>query len=827
MTRWLASLCTLLLIPTGAALTGCSDDGGGSGDEGTESDSGTGTGGEQLRYEATIRRTSHGVPHIWADDWGSLGFGQGYAFTEDKGCILADQIIKVRSERARWFGPGDQATHIHSDLGWLHLGVIATAERELPNLPENLVDMIEGYAAGFNQAVSEGKIGGTCDDAEWLPRDVTGVDLFAYYLNLAMLGGSWQALEAIGSAQPPGSGDARGEAPPLASLNRHRGVLGSNGWAIGSDITANGGGMVFGNPHFPWEGELQLWESHLILPSEDFEVYGVGLLGVPGVLIGFNEDVAWTHTFSDGQRLTLYEIRSPPGEPTRYLYDDEVRDMESSTYTIEVLNDDGSLREETHTLWRTHYGPMLNLAPFFWTEALALSLRDANIENYVLIEQFLGMNAASSLDEFIAVHDEVNGIPWVNTMAASADGRTWYMDSTPTANLSDEAIAAWEERREGGFTSAFFEQDLVLLEGFTSRDEWQDDPGARSPGLIAPANLPRLERSDFVFNANDSHWLSNPLEPLTGFSPLHGFEETGRSVRTRMNAQVLLDMAAGEGFTGEDGKLDLDEMIEASLSNQGMTEQLLRNEVVARCDGVGVWEVDGAMVDVAEACDLLAAWDGLLELDSVGAVIWREWTGDYDARWLREAGDLFAEDFDISDPIATPRGLAPAGDTGDRALDALARAVQRLDQAGVALDSPLGEVQFARQGGEDIPITGGYRAEGVTNLMIYDQFRSTLDPSVSRGPVVYEPTDLTTEGYLVNYGASFLMAVELGEDGPRGQALLTYGQSAEPDTGWVTDQTRLFSAKQWRDILWDEADILADPELNEYEVQGGESTADE
>src|SRR5690606_37838166 len=126
-------------------------------------------------------------------------------------------------------------------------------------------------------------------------------------------------------------------------------------------------------------------------------------------------------------------------------------------------------------------------------------------------------------------------------------------------------------------------QDIWLLEGNTSRDEWLDDPGARSPGLIAPANMPELERTDFVFNSNDSHWLSNPLAPLTGHSPLHGFEQSARTMRTRMNAKTLLEIADGGGFAGSDGKLDLDELSDAALGNRGFAQELLRDELVERC----------------------------------------------------------------------------------------------------------------------------------------------------------------------------------------------------------------------------------------------------
>ena len=105
--------------------------------------------------------------------------------------------------------------------------------------------------------------------------------------------------------------------------------MGSNGWALGKDKSEGGRGMVVANPHFPWEGELKLWESHLTVPGQ-LNIYGVGLLGVPAVLIGFNENVAWTHTFSYGQRMTLYRLPLVEGKPTTYKYDGAEREIIAS-----------------------------------------------------------------------------------------------------------------------------------------------------------------------------------------------------------------------------------------------------------------------------------------------------------------------------------------------------------------------------------------------------------------------------------------------------------------------------------------------------------------
>src|SRR5690242_15424786 len=57
------------------------------------------------RYSATITRTTHGIPHIVAKDFGSLGFGAGYAAAGTSICTLADTVLTSRGQRSRYLGP--------------------------------------------------------------------------------------------------------------------------------------------------------------------------------------------------------------------------------------------------------------------------------------------------------------------------------------------------------------------------------------------------------------------------------------------------------------------------------------------------------------------------------------------------------------------------------------------------------------------------------------------------------------------------------------------------------------------------------------------------
>lgn len=793
---------------------------------------------EGYEHRAVVRWTSHGIPHVLADDLPSAAYGQAWAFARLNGCLLADQVLKVRSERASFLGPGAGDVHVRSDLVLKFLGVQANAEAGIAELRAradegeqeaiDVLGVVEAYAKGYNDFIAAHGDTLPCGQEPWL-RPVSPEDLFAYYIELGMLASSRQAHDLIWAAKPPGRAGEAPEPDPepapeeveaprttLADLRANR--PGSNGWGVGTERSANGHGMLVANPHFPWEGELKLYESHMRVPGE-LDVYGASLMGVVGVLIGFNPGVAWTHTVSDGQRLTVYNLEIDPQDPTRYIYDGQSKAIEPVTHEVQVLQDDGSLAPVSHTFWRTpDHGPVVALPPLTWSPMQAFALRDANANNQRMIGQFLGMNRARDMDELQAVHDRERGIPWVNTISTSRDGRAWYIDATPTPNLSQEAIDHWLVAREGDFLTILLDDNgLVLLPGNDSAFAWQAQEGAREPGLVPLADVPRLERPDFVFNANDSHWLTNPLEPLEGYSPLHGFEGTPRSPRTRMNAVTLLD--PDRSTSGADGKLDLKELRDAALSNRGMLAELLRDQVVDRCRDAGPVTYGGEPVDVSEACDVVAAWDLRLDPDSVGAVVWREFLGDFDSDAHIDFGALFRVPFDPADPVGTPRDLRepPEDPADDRILEALAGAVVRLQKAGIPLDAKLSDVQYTLRAGRRIPIHGGGRNEGVTNLVVYDVLKTTVPDPLLRAPVINESTGLTEDGYLVNYGSSFVMAMRFTDEDPEAYAFVTYGQSDDPRSPYHTDQTEAFSRKEWREVLYTEEAIEQDPEL-EIEV---------
>ena len=115
---------------------------------------GGGSDGDSSTYNAEIRRTAMGVPHIKADSWAGVGYGSGYAQAEDNLCTMADSFLTYRGERSQYFGGSallaysstiGQPRNIDSDFFHRHVlsadvvGTMAAAQ------PENLRKMVEGF----------------------------------------------------------------------------------------------------------------------------------------------------------------------------------------------------------------------------------------------------------------------------------------------------------------------------------------------------------------------------------------------------------------------------------------------------------------------------------------------------------------------------------------------------------------------------------------------------------------------------------------------------------------------------------------------------------
>ncbi|MFT6398401.1 MAG: acyl-homoserine-lactone acylase [Bradymonadia bacterium] len=779
--------------------------------------------------EVEIRYTEHGIPHIRAANWEAASFGAGYAFSRDHICTLADQMVKIHGERSLYFGAGQDDEHLNSDFAYLHLHFVEDAEENFSSLEPELQGMLTAYADGVNRYLSD--VGPTglptpCRNGAWV-RPITGVNMLAYYLQLGGRGSSVAVAGFLATAVPPSSkslGPSWSELPAgtaeafAAELPDFRNPgFGSNGWALGSELTETGRGALFSNTHFPAEGELQWWEMHVEVADSDeapgANVYGASLMGVFPLNMGFNEHVAWTHTVSTSPRLIGYRLELDPTSPTRYMYDGDWREMTSQEYTVQVLQADGTTASASRTLWRTHYGPMIDIQPLGWSSSIGISYRDANDLNLRMLPQWLSMNRATSLDEFAQSFEDIGGIPWVHTLAADREGEVYYIDAGSVPNLSPEASATYEETLlTDPIVQAAQTLGFILVDGSDPLFEWVDVDATR-PGLVPASAAPTLRRRDFVSNSNDSHWATNPAAPLEDFHLLFGAERENFSLpRTRMSLLMLTESESP--FIGTDGRWSVLEILDAATSGRASIAEALLDEVRQRCTEFGAEytiEFDGADVTInpqTEICDVLASWDGLLGTQSTGAGLWRlaftgQWFSDDEMRF---AGTVFETPFDADDPVNTPSGLIDSPETDARLLEAFALAVLTLESVGIDPAAPLGDMQFQRTQNGEFPRVGGLEREGAFAIADW-RGNGTLLPRVNRAPVVDSRSGLTEEGWVVNAGNSWVMAMEFTDDGPRGHALMTYGQSEDPASDHHDDQAERYVDLEWREIIYDGSEL--------------------
>src|SRR3954452_20338352 len=351
------------------------------------------------KYDVTIRYTEYGIPHITARDYGSLGYGYGYALAMETICTMADTYTTVRAQRSKFFGPdngyvfrgnGASVNNLNSDFFFQQINDAKTVEKLLaqkgPNAPKpEIRQAVTGYVAGYNRWLKTNRITDpACAGKPWV-TPITELDAYHRFYQLALLASGGVATDAIGGGQPP---------PPSAPVptldtsklaeglsNEFKGLaIGSNAVALGPQMTKNGHGLLLGNPHFPWIGSERFFESQLTIPGK-LDVAGGSLLGVPIILIGHTAHMAWSHTVSTSYRFTPFQETLVPGSPTTYLYDGKPEAMKARTVTV----DTGAGGKQSRTLYTTRFGPiltsLLGLPIFPWTPATAFAMGDANAPN--------------------------------------------------------------------------------------------------------------------------------------------------------------------------------------------------------------------------------------------------------------------------------------------------------------------------------------------------------------------------------------------------------------------------------------------------------------
>ncbi|WP_424186609.1 penicillin acylase family protein [Actinokineospora sp. G85] len=759
----------------------------------------------------TIRYTEHGIPHIVARDHGGLGYGYGYASATDNVCTLAETYVTVNAERSLFFGPDAPAqagittagSSLNSDLHFQRINDSGIVDGYARSAPSRVRDLVRGFADGYNHFLRDNRVSDpACAGAPWV-RAITEQEVYRYAYAVALLAGSGALIDELVTAEPPSRSGVQARSAPTAdalvdgirasdSGNGNGSGNGSNAIAIGAEGTRFGKGVLLANPHFPWKGALRFWQSHLTVPGE-LNVSGASLAGLPVVAIGHNADVAWSHTVSTAATVGLFEVRTVPGSPTRYLVDGRPQDMVPQAVTVRVRGAHGSTSMVTRTLWSTRYGPVLSGlsgVALPWGES-AYALRDANATNFRLVESWLGLGQARSVEEIQSALSTTLGVPWTNTLAVDRRGRALYADIQVVPHVTDDHAARCNTALGAG---VFARTGVSILDGSRGSCEWGSDSDAPVPGLLGPDRLPALVRGDYVANANNAPWLANPAQPLTSYprvvGPVGGppslrAQQALRTVQRRLDGT---DGLPGKGFSSRT-------MRDVLFADQSRAAEIGKADVLKMCAAFppGQAPSSGGPVDARAGCAALARWQGDYRLDSEGSLLFSRFV----LRLGSVPGGPWRVPFDPARPLTTPNTLAI--DRGEVRV-AFGDAVRELAAAGVPVGARLGDNQHVTRDGARIPIHGAPHELGVLNV---------ITP-------VWAPGGNTD----VVHGSSFIQVVEFGgHPSPRTYSLLAYSQSADASSPHNADQTRLYSSGTWVRERFTETEIRHSPALRIVEFR--------
>jgi penicillin amidase len=508
--------------------------------------------------KATIIRDALGVPHIEAARVEDAIFLQGYATAGDR-LWQMDALRRVAGGQLAEV-VGKAGLESDEEARRLRLPQIAEeADRTMP--PADRL-ILAAYARGVNYYIEthRGKLPLefallNYDPRPWRVQDsiLCGLHMFR------TLTTSWrEEIQKLHMQERGGPEKADFLFPSRSGFDPQPG---SNAWAISGERSATGKPILANDPHLDF-GIPSTWHMvHLKAPG--LNVTGVSLPGVPAVIIGHNENIAWgiTNLGFDVQDLYRENIDLQSG---RYAFSGHVEQARLERQVIAVK---GAKPVEIAT-WVTRHGPI-----FLSDENHQYSLRWTAAEPGSFQFPFLDVGRAHDWKEFTAAIGRFPG-PGQNFVYADTEG-----------NIGYHATGLNPIRKKGCGGD-------VPADGASGECEWE--------GMIPFDNLPNFYNpaSRAVVTANQNPFPADYAYPVGGH-----FATPYRAIEIR----TLLDRRP---------KWEPRQMLEVQKDVYSSFSQFLAQQVVA------AWDARKATNPaLREAVDLLRSWNGQMEKGTAAPMV--------------------------------------------------------------------------------------------------------------------------------------------------------------------------------------------------------------
>ena len=601
-------------------------------------------GGQQIENpygEATVTYDTYGVPHVEAGNDRALYFAVGYVQARDRFFQMDLQRRLIGGNLSGAFG--ERA--LDSDRFHRQMDFRGAAEASWRSIRDTEAGpAVEAFSAGVNHYTDTQPLPPEFELLDYSPKEWTPVDTLLIGKQIAwQLSGNFADLRRAtvrerlgpeaGSLYPnrlthdtpvvrgesdaapfdPASVDATFEPDAGGSSARtakpwagsagaatggygalydwveaydHEPGIGSNNWVVSGNQTASGQPILANDPHLALTVPGVWYEMHLDAPET--HTRGVTFPGVPMVVIGRTDDVAWGVTNVGGDFTDLYTYETRDGQ---YRYEGAFRDFETTTETIPVKTDAGGLREETVEVRKTVHGPVIQREG----REVAVAWPGFSATNESL--GVFRLNRAESMSE---ARDALRiwDVPAQNFVLASRSGETlFYPAGKYPVRRTDGEVVRGDQ----------------LFDGSAGEGEW---PGYRPyetstwSGFVPFESIPHVENPDYLATANQ-RTADDPGFYL-GTSDTYADPYRGQRIYERLDARAASDQPMDPAFVKElqrdTHSAAADRFVPYATGEQARAEM---------------------SPEARELAETVADWDRRMDADSEGALVYRLWLEEF------------------------------------------------------------------------------------------------------------------------------------------------------------------------------------------------------
>ncbi|MDD8030714.1 MAG: penicillin acylase family protein [Acidobacteriota bacterium] len=418
-----------------------------------------------LQAEVIVNWDRWGVPHIKAQNEPDLFLASGYVQARER--LWQMELLRrvAQGRLSEILGkPG-----LKHDIKCRVLGIPVAIERDYQKLSPEMKELLAAFASGVNVFIQQIKWDWPPEfmilrirPEPWEIKDTLSVkhllalglaaDLTSEIARMNLI--KRAGIEAVELLEPgldfPPDSEIRLDYLRLGGVNQEF-IQGSNNWVISGELTETGRPFLANDPHLGITVP-PIW-MEISLECPDYKVAGVTVPGVPLVIIGHNQRIAWgvTNSYADVQDIFVEKV---DWDKESYFRQGEWKPF---SFRTEVVKIRGEKNSQTLEIRWTDEGPLLN--PHLLNSETPISLRWTIYEGDTTVTGLYLINKARNWNEFCAGARRFEN-PSQNFVYADIDGNIgYYLTGKIPIRKKEAAVYAYPGWREDSLWTGYLSEE--------------------------------------------------------------------------------------------------------------------------------------------------------------------------------------------------------------------------------------------------------------------------------------------------------------------------------------------------------------------------------